>query len=127
MISETIDHTSDPRRFSAPTMKQFSIDSIIISNFIVAENGIIILDRYLDDDIIGAIAPSLHEVSNSMIIFEANTSATFHMTNLRHQTKYITIARTGSATILTFVYVYGDIIKMSKEDAIWEFIAKRRH
>jgi len=125
LISWFVDQSINPRRFKAMPGYQWLIESIVINVFTSGSNDVLILDRHLDQALTGAIGISLNQGRDLLAGFPTNIETTLQIINMDHKTKYLTIGRSGGTTFAATIHIFGQVIKINKIDAIWEFISKR--
>ena len=107
----------------APRDKQYLIDSIYYSNRDAIAGELLVIDQRVEES-----PASLGTLHNVIGIFDLGVLGSTQQIMLNGlKTKYMTIRpRSVSDLPVGTVIIFGDLIPLSKVDAIWEFIRKGR-
>lgn len=109
------------RRFKAPKGLQYLITGIYLAVFEATTGNAYVLDYLVEDEITVVLVIT---EQNVLSMISTNVIDNSFIDNLNHKTKYLTLGTVGNANCL-FV-VFGELIHLSKTEAIIEWFRKGR-
>ncbi len=114
-------------KYKAPKGLQYLVESINFTAVTISDdNQIVVIDRLIDD---ATIELGTFDESIASATFEvaANNLQWNHwIGNINHKTKYLSIATISTNTIFALVTIYGQLVPITKIDAIMEWFRKGR-
>ncbi len=109
-------------RFRAPPGKQYFVESINFMAGTGVASSILIFDRWVGFEVV-----DLSSARHVLATFNTEISGTNHnITSINHKTKYLSISKDISGNVAVPIEIYGEIIPISKLEAIWEWFGKGR-
>lgn len=123
-ITEFFTGSFAPIQHKAPTGKMFRIHDVHISVLTAGDNAVFIMDRPVEEGILTLDATFDASVFVVMPTDIANMND-FDF-GVPVDTKYLTIIRDNSTTMIAAVTIFYDFIKVSKADLIYEWFSKNR-
>lgn len=110
------------KNFKAPKGKQYLIKSVIFVIQTSGNNTVVLLDYNIEEHPFG-----VGSVGSAFMGFEViNTNSNNVQYFVEVETKYFCVTALSTATIDCDVYVHGDLIPISKKEAILEWFRKGR-
>lgn len=124
LIDKFVDQSlsTEPLTFKAPKRRMYLISSIAFFINVAGANAVHITDYSYEElnavvDITG---------SKTIISFPAAALNFFQITDMDHKAKYISIGSATSTTFTGVIYIYGDLIKATRVELLWEWFRKGR-
>lgn len=124
MLLISVDYTDLLLRFKAPKGLQYKISGICFSNInVVAGVVVFVVDYLAEDELTDSM---IRTVPNIAAWNSALSSSGIFINNMDHKTKFITIAKNSTAPVRTIINIYGDLVPISRTEAILEWFRKGR-
>ena len=109
-------------RFKAPKGMMYDIQTISYTDGSAVSLFVLIFDELLGDEV-----SDLSTRLSPLSAFRTNTSpAHTVIPGIDHKTKYITITKDAANSVFVFVQIYGNLIKASKLQLLWEYFRSGR-
>ena len=124
LIAELLSTSRPNKGHKAPSGFQYLIEGIFISILDAGNSNAVILDYITEDEV--SFLGTVTNIHALLIVPTDNVNAGVHMTGINHKTKFLTIALSDSAATVVWVGIYGELITISRTEAIIEWFRKGR-
>ncbi len=123
LISEVFLNEDGGKVFRAPVGMLYNINSIFVNLLVIGGGAMYILDRGVEDPL-----QNVFPTSPLVQVELSTTTANYVFLDVDHDTKYISVVfdnfSPGAGSY--WVGIYGNLIKASKSELIWQWFRKGR-